>query len=348
MVEVVSGTTMVATSNSMDGALRERLLQHCPVGICLLRASRVAFINPAGSRLLGSRSPADAMGRELSQLVDCTLPAKPVGASSGASKQYRRIVRRRNDGRRVVMDTVPFPGFRADAVLAVLRDGGAEPAGQSTPSLEDGSEAILQGERTRLARELHRDLSGVITALHWNLSMAAGVIDGRAPASPEITEAARLARMASHVLARVISGLHPEVLGPRRLWDSLIGFVKEFEQQFDLPLEMDIAPEAATSNLDAEEERVLLRTVQNVLGVMARRRLAQRIALGARREPQMLLIEIRERAAADDVVVDIADRLRELSELAGDLQCIGGSLLCDSNWRDAATVTLQLPVRSDG
>jgi len=149
---------------------------------------------------------------------------------------------------------------------------------------------LREDERTRIAREVHDELGGLLTAVQANVSV---VIDRGARAGvkahPELKQAWKMLRSASDSVRRIVADLRPSVLDQLGIWAALEWHVGEIAKSAGLACEIVIDDAAATTELDPECSTALFRIVQEALTNVVRHAAATQVALHVRRESDSIV-----------------------------------------------------------
>ncbi len=154
-------------------------------------------------------------------------------------------------------------------------------------------EHVREEERKRIAREIHDELGGLLTAIQANVSV---VIDrsersGKA-ADRELVQASELASTASDKARRVIADLRPSVLDQLGLWTALEWYLGEISQSAGLEYQCAIDPDVAELEIDTERSTALFRIVQEALTNVVRHAQAKHVTLRVTREAHSLRVEL--------------------------------------------------------
>lgn len=141
---------------------------------------------------------------------------------------------------------------------------------------------VKEEERTRIAREIHDELGGLLTGIKSYLSFA---IDGaeRAGSLPDrhMVETCELADLAIDTVRRVISDLRPSVLDQLGLWAALEWYASQIEERTGLACRVTIDASAASRQIDAEQSTALFRIVQETLTNVVRHAKATCVTIDA-------------------------------------------------------------------
>jgi signal transduction histidine kinase len=185
-------------------------------------------------------------------------------------------------------------------------------------------EQVKEQERTRIAREIHDDLGGNLTAIKMALAMLATRLPDAEPA---------LADRAAYVdglVDRTIDAVHRIALDLRPptldlgLSAALEWQAREFEKQTGIACVFR-AP-AKEIELDPDHASALFRIFQEALTNIAKHAAATRVSVSLRRERQQLLLSVRDNGrgiSPEDRAKPHSFGLRSMSERA---EALGGIL----------------------
>lgn len=192
------------------------------------------------------------------------------------------------------------------------------------------SEASRQGERTRIARDLHDLLGHHLTALSINLQIAERVADGEA--KERIAESRALARLLLSDVRDAVSTLREE---------SAVDFARAVsllvERVPRLDVHLDVADDLSIDEFEVAES--LLRCVQEALTNTLRHASASRSWIRLWREGDEIHLEIRDDGSQSKPLVE-GNGLKGMRER---LAVLRGTLVLDTV-DDALQVHVTIPV----
>jgi PAS domain S-box-containing protein len=191
--------------------------------------------------------------------------------------------------------------------------------------LTEHSEQVKEQERTRIAREIHDDLGGNLTAIKMALAMLAA----RLPDEPALQERAEyldsLVDRTIDAVHRISLDLRPSTLD-LGIVAALEWQAREFEKQMDVACIFRAAGEDVEGELDPDHASALFRIFQEALTNIAKHAGATRVTVTLRRQRQHLTLTICDNGRG----ITPADRhkpqsfgLRGMSERA---RALGGTL----------------------
>lgn len=204
-------------------------------------------------------------------------------AADGKARWFR-------DQAEVVHDDHGQPLFMQGMLLDISSSKLAEDGLRRLAAHQD---AIKEGERKRIAQEIHDELGGLLTGIkaYISVAIAHGSAAGR-PADPLLADAAGLAQEAIDTVRRVITDLRPSVLDQLGVWAALDWYGAQIERRSGLRWECHIAPEAAMLEFNARCGITLFRIVQEALTNVVRHAEALAARLDAWVEAGSLLLRL--------------------------------------------------------
>ncbi len=192
------------------------------------------------------------------------------------------------------------------------------------------SEASRQGERTRIARDLHDLLGHHLTALSINLQIAERLADG--PAKTKVEESRALARLLLSDVREAVSTLREETtLDFTHAIALLVDNVPQLDIALDVAEELDIE--------DVEVAETLLRCVQEAITNTLRHADAEHSWIRIWQQDGNVYLEVRDDGS-------VADEVAEGNGLAGmreRLAAIHGSLRL-GRIDDALLLRVEIPL----
>lgn len=154
-------------------------------------------------------------------------------------------------------------------------------------------EKIREGERQRIAREIHDELGGLLTGIKAYISVIdARCIQAGRPADPLLEETAALAQEAIDTVRRVITDLRPSVLDQLGIWAALDWYTAQVAQRSGLECHAEIAPSACSLAIDPDRSIMLFRIVQEAMTNIQRHAAANKVRLQVRHADGKLTVSI--------------------------------------------------------
>jgi PAS domain S-box-containing protein len=237
---------------------------------------RCIFCNRTCLRLLGYDDPSDLLGRNMHALLHHTHPDGTPYPQEACRifEAFRRgegthaddEVLWRANGTSFPAEYWSYPVRRGEEVvgsvvtfLDITERRRAEAEIQSSREqlreLAFHVEAVREGERIRIAREIHDDLGQALTALKVDLARLAAKLPREQPALVEsVRVMIGVADAAIHSMRRIATDLRPPVLDDLGLMAALDWQAREFQERTGIACrftsgvaDLPIGPEAATA-----------------------------------------------------------------------------------------------------
>ncbi|HEY1277976.1 MAG TPA: sensor histidine kinase [Thermoleophilaceae bacterium] len=172
--------------------------------------------------------------------------------------------------------------------------------------------AAQEGERLRIAQELHDEVGQQLTALVLRLSRTRR--DSGPELEPALVEAQDLARESLDDVRRVARELRPEALDDLGLASALAALCERLAAQAGLQVEQRLQP--ALPPLTDEEELVVYRVAQEALTNVLRHAGTDRAELALRVDGETLVLDVRDDGAGFDAGAVAATGLAGMRERA--------------------------------
>ena len=200
--------------------------------------------------------------------------------------------------------------------------------------------AVLQAqeaERARLARDLHDETNQALTGVL--LRLEATMQDAPPRLHDELRETQAVATQAMSELLRLARELRPAALDDLGLAAALRTKADEFGRRTQIRTDLDVAP-GSVDHLDADQQLVVYRVVQEGLSNVAQHAHATRAVVSLRREGAATVLQIADDGNGFDVRRPAPGLgLTGMRERAG---LAGGRLAVESAPGRGTTITLRL------
>jgi two-component system sensor histidine kinase UhpB len=197
-----------------------------------------------------------------------------------------------------------------------------------------------EGERLRIARELHDEIGQRLTALLLRLTSARRLAGPNV--EPILLEAHGLARESLDDVRRVARELRPEALDDLGLASALAALAERLSRQSELRVEPQLQP--VLPPLAAEEELVIYRVAQEALTNVLRHAGCDRAELTLRVSDDALVLDVGDDGRGFDPGTVTANGLLGMRERA---VMVGARLDIRSRPGHGTLVRLSLPLRSE-
>ena len=202
---------------------------------------------------------------------------------------------------------------------------------------ESGRRALeaQEGERTRVARELHDEVGQVLTAIALQAERAAGEPTGQREALTEIADSVKRSLEDVHRIGRE---LRPEALDDLGLVNALIALCSRIDREAGLRVARELDWNIPT--LSAEQELVVYRVAQEALTNAVRHAQATHVSLSLSRRDGCAVLSVTDdgRGLPKQVKESGLEGMRERARL------IDAQLDVRSGERAGTAVVLSVPV----
>ncbi|MBB4662309.1 HAMP domain-containing sensor histidine kinase [Conexibacter arvalis] len=148
--------------------------------------------------------------------------------------------------------------------------------------------AVQEGERRRVARELHDEVGQVFTAIMLQIEHLTAAVPPEL--REELEELRETARVGAYDVRRIAARLRPQVLDDLGLHSALKALATAHADQAGVHVERALEP----ISLDEERELVAYRVAQEALTNVARHAGARRVSLSLRREDGSAVLRVRD------------------------------------------------------
>src|SRR3954452_17495605 len=203
---------------------------------------------------------------------------------------------------------------------------------------ESARQALLaqEGERQRIARELHDEVGQTLTGVILQVEGLAGQIpDALRGQLDELRETVRHGAEEVRAIAR---RLRPDALEELGLASALAGLASAFERQTRVPVTRQL-PEAVA--VSPEKELVLYRVAQEALTNVARHAKASSVKLELREQPDGVVLTVRDDGRGiPDGALGSSQGIRGMRERA---MLVGAKLWIDSRPGVGTAIELTIP-----
>lgn len=196
--------------------------------------------------------------------------------------------------------------------------------------------AAQEGERLRVARELHDEVGQTLTAVLLQLSR----VLKRAPADlrGELTDVQEFVRASLEDVRRISIELRPEALEDLGLASALVALADRLRERTDLKLTMHI--EQGLPDLDREAELVVYRVAQEALTNIVRHAQSDCAVVSLSRDDRRLKLIVRDHGIGLDAATD-GTGMQGMRERAA---LVWGDLAVHSPEDGGTEVRLDLPL----
>jgi PAS domain S-box-containing protein len=206
-------------------------------------------------------------------------------------------------------------------------------------------ESVKEGERTRIAREMHDELGSVLTGVKAHLSVAL-IHDQRngGTLQPRLDDACSLLDTATAAVRRVITELRPSVLDQLGVWAALEWHAEEVCARAGLLCHVRLHPETVLLEIDPERSTALFRILQEALTNVVRHAGATRVDVRVSHAYSSIRLEVEDDGRGMDCESLLTANSWGLAGMRERAHHFGGDIRFMAVERGTLLV-LQLPIR---
>jgi signal transduction histidine kinase len=203
--------------------------------------------------------------------------------------------------------------------------------------------AVREDERTRLAREIHDELSGSLTALKLDLSL----LPDRAAKDHHLflEKLSSMSQLIDTTLAQVrtiVAELRPVALDKLGLVAAMEWQAREFHERSGIACETHLPAEEIS--LDADRATALFRIFQETLTNVARHAHASKVEVELKRDAQCLILAVRDNGKGiDEAAINAASSLGLLG-IRERAMAFGGNMELTGLPERGTCVTVRIPM----
>jgi two-component system sensor histidine kinase DegS len=204
-------------------------------------------------------------------------------------------------------------------------------------------ELAAEGERTRIAREIHDGIAQMVYMLSLSLETATDRVGGDPDEQRRrLKDLTALAKNALWEVRQYIFDLRPLLSGDEGLVGAIQGQVKEFQAVSELPVELEVSGEVA--RLPVETSAALYRIVQEGLGNIFRHAKASRIDIALDFAPERLALSIRDDGVGMAAVSTDGRTRHGIGNLRRRVEDLGGELSITSAPGAGTRIDVTVPI----
>ena len=202
---------------------------------------------------------------------------------------------------------------------------------------------MREDERTRLAREIHDELSGSLTALKMDLSL---LPDRAAKDHKLFLEKLRsMSQLIDTTLAQVhtiVTELRPVVLDKLGLVAAMEWQAREFQERSGIACETHLP--ADEISLDSDRATAVFRIFQEALTNVARHANASKVVVDLKREADSLILAVRDNGKGIDEAAIHASNSLGLLGIRERATAFGGNIELTALPERGTCVTVRIPI----
>lgn len=204
--------------------------------------------------------------------------------------------------------------------------------------------AVREEERTRLAREIHDELSGSLTALKMDVSL----LPDRAAKDQAafLEKLSSMSQLIDKTLARVtviVTELRPVVLDKLGLIPAIEWQAREFQERSGIACEIHLPAEEIS--LDSDRATALFRIFQESLTNVARHADASKVVVDLKREAERVILAVRDNGKGIDEAAIHARNSLGLVGIRERALSFGGTAEVAALPEGGTLVTVRVPIK---
>lgn len=236
-----------------------------------------------------------------------------------------------------------FTVILRDATTRVRNEQALRRSREELRELSAVSQSALEQEKSRVARELHDEIGGSLTALKMDTAWVAERLPAGESAIAE--KLAAMQKMLDHTVAatrRISSDLRPMMLDDLGLVPAAEWLVHDFQRRTGIVCELAIA--TAEIDLPSERATTVYRILQESLTNIAKHARATHAEVTLETESDTLILTVRDNGAGFDAAGPRAPRSFGLVGMRERVHLLGGEVRIESSPGKGTTVDARIPM----
>ena len=340
------------------------LVESSPDCIAVAVNEQLAYLNPAGLKLIRAKSLDEVLGRSVYTFA-------PAEMSEGLQVRRRTVLERataspiiefqllRQDGSSVLVESqaVPFVYSGQPAILNLIRDiterKRAEVeravAGQREQKAREEFTHLLitsqEAERRRIARELHDSLGQNLSIIKSRAHLAAQQFSQPSPAATHIEAIERIASEAIDETRSLAHNLRPMHIEHAGLTASLQELIREVSQSSQVYFERRV--ENVDGIFKGEAATNVFRVVQEALNNLIKHSHAQQAVITVERDIRSVRLRIADDGVGFDTGQEASRQGLGLTSISERVRMLGGTLCIQSAPDHGTQLTIELPIAAE-
>ena len=282
------------------------LLSNSPQPISVINPdTSLRYVNPAMAELTGfSSSELAGVKAPYPWWTEETLQKTSEDLREGMHKGIRKVEElfQNKDGKRFWVEGTGTPVKQkgqleyyivswVDITESKQAEEELESSRQQLRDLARHMESAREGERTRIARELHDEMGQVLTALKMDLSqLNKALSQDQTPLREKTISMLELTDTAIKTVKRLATELRPGILDDLGLTAAIEWQAEEFQQRIGIKCEVSLYPEDI--NLDETLSTAIFRVLQETLTNVARHAQATRVKISLEEKAGKLVLQV--------------------------------------------------------
>ncbi len=231
-----------------------------------------------------------------------------------------------------------------DTILLALEDVTDREQRAELRALAARLRTVREEERTRLAREIHDELSGSLTALKMDVSLLpARAAKDRAAFSEKLASMSQLIDTTLAHVHSIVTELRPVILDKLGLIAAIEWQASQFQARSGIVCETHLPAEEIA--LDPDRATAIFRIFQESLTNIARHANASKAAVDLRREAENVVLAVRDNGKGIDEQMIYAHHSLGLLGMRERALSFGGTVEVRALPGDGTLMTMKIPVQ---
>jgi len=372
-IRVISVVRDVTERKGLEEGIRESeeryrsLVELSPEAIVVHALGKMLYVNEATARLLMAKSATELIGRSLFEFIppeykDIVTQRMSALLEGGERIEPLLVKSRRVDGQEFYLETiasrVTFRGQPAaqvilrDISLRVRAEEELRASQEQLRNLSSYLQSAREDERTTIAREIHDELGGALTALKLDLASLEDVVPEenqetwRQAILEKIETMATLIDSTIQTVRRIATELRPVLLDSLGLSAAIEWQAEEFQKRTGIACNVSVTGEDI--ELDRNRSTAVFRIFQETLTNIARHSDATRVSVDFRHTAATLELTVRDNGRG--ITEEQAHHGKSFGLVGMRERAIlyGGLLAVEGKPGEGTTVTLSLPLPPQG
>ena len=346
--------------------LLDELFEQAPEAVVLMNEDQsVVRVNREFTRLF-AYTPQEALGRRLSELIVPYEFQDEYEAYADKVAHGQRVdaegVRQRRDGSRlhvsIVQVPISLPGGQI-AKYAIYRDiterkraeERLETTTQQLRALSASLQAAKEEEATRIAREIHDELGGALTALRWDLEEVGDVISEPLDSSQvaalrtKVEAMTKLTETTLDTVRKLASELRPAAL-ELGLVEGIEWQILQFESRTGIEVRLESSVEKV--DLDDGQAIAVFRILQEALTNIQRHAQATKAIITVNQVSGQFLLMIQDNGTGFTKGQEIDRQSLGFLGMRERVHLVGGEINIESAAGEGTKITVQVPLVDSG
>ncbi|UCD28226.1 MAG: PAS domain-containing protein, partial [Planctomycetota bacterium] len=329
-----------------------QVIENAGEGIVILDHNwQMTYCNASFTDIFGWNNPQDVMGKNWSFFIDNQehkTETGPPAILEGNGKWQGRCIGRHRTGTPIPLAVTLARLGTGDGnylIVGNIRDMGTEEMHlEKIRKLTIDAEKSLEGERARIARELHDELGQLLTALNMSLAHTkTRSSDTDKSINNSLDEALALVSQATVSLRHLSKSLRPPVLDHNGVLDAIKSHVSDFSHRTGIRCRVTATPK--NLNVGDPQATTVFRILQEALTNVARHAQATRCDIAVRINRQSLEMKIKDNGRGATPKQLSGFNTHGIIGMQERAVSLGGSVTIENSSGSGVCITTRLPLK---